>query len=38
MHLIWVLVASKMGISSEQDARTTMLLPLLKLRFKCRKT
>ncbi|EDX76581.1 hypothetical protein MC7420_4837 [Coleofasciculus chthonoplastes PCC 7420] len=28
--------AFKLGISSEQDARTTRLSPLLILRFKCR--
>ncbi len=28
--------AFKLGISSEQDARTTRLSPLLTLRFKCR--
>jgi len=28
--------AFKLGIGSEQDARTTRLSPLLTLRFKCR--
>ncbi|EDX77204.1 hypothetical protein MC7420_341 [Coleofasciculus chthonoplastes PCC 7420] len=31
MHLNWEWVASKMGMSSEQDARTTRISPLLTL-------